>query len=251
MSKKTQLSLIVTYRSRELHLKTQIAWWKMQLSLGNLSDCEMVVVEADAIPSDWIQEEIYGTNIQYVHLRCAGVFHKTKALNLGLALARGEFVAPFDVDLIPVGDTLAHHLQMAALSPHLLMTGYRVMSNSETVDVDNIQAVLEQTFIAPEDMPTAVWKHLIRRERFGVVPLFKRERLIEINGWDEAFVGWGAEDQDIMERYLQDGYFLCRSPEIVYLHLFHEPNKQWAEAELVEENRNHYYAKMSSRQKDS
>jgi hypothetical protein len=246
-----KLSLIVTYRDREHHLKTQLAWWKKQLATSLLDTYEVVIVEANETPSRWIQKEIEGTNIQYAHFPCVGVFHKTKALNLGLTMSTGQFVAPFDVDLIPIGNTLANHIQMAELSPHFLVTGYRVMSSSLTVDIDNLSAEIEQTSIAPEDMPTALWKHLIRQERFGVVPLFNRARLIEINGWDEAFVGWGGEDQDIIERYLQDGRHLCRSPELVYLHLPHEPNQGWNEASLVEQNRNHYYAKMLDRQNNS
>lgn len=242
-----KLSLIITYRNRDRHLKNQIAWWKSQSNNIALSECEFLIVEADAHSSTWIQDEICGTNIQYVHLPCLEVFHKTKALNLGLQLARGEFVAPFDVDLIPVGNTLEQHLQMAQLSPHLLITGYRVMSNCD-IDINNIPAVLEQATIAPEDMPTALWKHLIRRERFGVVPLFNRSYLLEIGGWDEAFIGWGGEDQDIIERYLQ-GRYLCRCPELVYLHLPHPPNNKWAEASLVEQNRNYYYNKVKARQR--
>jgi GT2 family glycosyltransferase len=246
-----KLSLIVTYRDREHHLKTQLAWRKKQLATSLLDSCEIVIIEANQTPSTWIQKEIEGTNIQYAHFPCVGVFHKTKALNLGLAISTGQFVAPFDVDLIPIGNTLANHIQMAELSPYFLVTGYRVMSSSRTVDIDNLSTEIEQTSIAPEDMPTALWKHLIHQERFGVVPLFNRARLIEIGGWDEAFFGWGGEDQDIIERYLQDGRHLCRSPELVYLHLPHEPNQGWNEASLVEQNRNHYYAKMLNRQNNS
>lgn len=238
-----QLSLIVTYRQRESHLQTLLAWWKRQ----QLSDCELVLVEADESPSRWIQSEIPSTNIQYAYLPCSKVFHKTKALNQGLALAKGEFVAPFDVDLIPVGNTLLHHLKMAQLAPHFLVTGYRVMVEQTTVDVEQLATILEHTSIAPEDKPTALWKHLIHQERFGVVPLFQKNHLLTIGGWDEAFKGWGGEDQDIIERYLQKGHYFCRSPELVYLHLAHEPSQHWTEATLVEQNRKHYYAKMQSR----
>ncbi len=242
-----KLSLIVTYRQRESHLRTLLSWWKRQSALGQLGECTIVLVEADESPSTWIESEIEGTNIQYAYCPCAEVFHKTKALNLGLTLSQGEFVAPFDVDLIPIGDTLRRHLQMAISAPQFLVTGYRVMLEEETVNIEALDAVLEQTSIAPEDKPTALWKHLIRRERFGVVPFFNKARLIEIGGWDEVFIGWGGEDQEIVERYLQDRQYLCRSPELVYLHLAHELNRQWHEASLVEKNRDYYYVKRQTR----
>jgi hypothetical protein len=94
-------------------------------------------------------------------------------LNLGLTLSQTEFVAPFDVDLIPIGDrdTFKRHLQLAILAPKFLVTRYRVMVEQETVNIDELDTILEQTSIAPEDKPTPFWKHLIRGERFGVVPL--------------------------------------------------------------------------------
>lgn len=108
-----KLTLIITYRNRDRHLKTKINWCKSQSNNSALSKCEFLIVEADAHRATWIQDDISGTNIQYVHLSCLEVFHQTKALNLGLQLASCEFVAPFDVDLIPVGNPLFQHLQMA------------------------------------------------------------------------------------------------------------------------------------------
>lgn len=239
-----KLSLLVTYRQRESHLKIQLAWWKSQ---PQVTEWELLIVEADTSPSVWILAEIVDTSIKYVHLPCTGAFHKTKALNLGLSLASGEFIAPFDVDLIPWNQTLSQQLKIAQLSPQLLVTGYRVMLESETTDVQSI----DQTAIAPEDQPTALWKQLIHQERFGVVPFFKRDRLLDIGGWDQTFVGWGGEDQDIIERYLQDGRFLARCPELVYLHLPHLPNKHWTETDFVEQNRQHYYTNKQSRSKIS
>lgn len=242
-----KLSLIVAYRRRENHLKTQIAWWKTQSVNPIFSICEVIIIEMDESPSAWIQQEIENTNIQYVYLPITGVFHKTKALNCGLAIAQGQFVSPFDVDLIPVKNTIMQHLQMAEVSSQFLITGYRVMSNTLSLHFEDIPTVLEQSTTAPEDMPTALWKQLINQERFGVAPFFEKSRLIEIGGWDEAFVGWGGEDQDIIERYLQAGGYLCRSSELIYLHLSHELNKQWTEPSLIEQNRNYYYAKMQAR----
>ena len=238
-----QLSLIVVYRNRKLHLQSKIAWWEWKRNNNSLSNCEMIIIEVDQSPSPWIQEALYGTDIRYKYLPCQGILHKTKALNLGLSLSQGNLIAPFDVDLIPVGQTLEKHLQLAATSPYLLITGYRVMSEDQTVSPDSLSQALDTVSIPPEDQPTALWKHLVQRERFGIMPLFKRDRLINLGGWDEMFVGWGAEDQELLERYLKDDLFLTRSPDLIYLHLFHQPEANWYEAPLIEKNRTHYYSK--------
>lgn len=240
------VSLLIPYRQRQSHLTTQLAWWKRQFARS--SAYEVLLIEVDEKPSEWLRQALSNTPIRYIHFPCSGTFHKTRALNLGLQQARGRFVAPLDVDLIPIQNTLDRHLQIAERSPQLLVTGYRVMHASETVDLDGLETALEQATIAPEDQPTALWKHLIRAERFGVVPLFERDRLLRLGGWDEAFIGWGGEDQDMIERYLQDGRSLCRCPDLVYLHLAHDRSRQWSEAPLIEQNRQHYYTKLQHRQ---
>lgn len=243
-----KLSLIVPYRQRKLHLKTQIAWWKTKIDSHLLSECEVIIVEAARQPSTWIQNEIAETNMKYIYLHCPGVFHKTKALNLGLANSQGDFIVPFDVDWIPINNTLEKHLQIAERSPSLLVSGYRVMCADESIEIDNMMTVIQQSTIAAEDQPTALRKHLITSEKFGIAPFFERRSLIAINGWDENFIGWGAEDQDIIERYLNNGYYFCRSPELVYLHLNHGTSLGWNEDLLINKNRQYYYAKMQARQ---
>jgi predicted glycosyltransferase involved in capsule biosynthesis len=243
MNSAVKASLIVTYRGRETHLKTQIAWWEHQLH--NLSPAfEVLLVEVNEAPSDWILTALDQTTFRYIHCPCEGAFHKTKALNLGLSAAQGDYVVPYDVDLIAVGDTLRRQLSIAEQSSRLLITGYRLMSDHQTITIDQIPAALEQSSTAPEDQPTALWKHLTRHEKFGVVPFFRRDRLIEIGGWDEHFIGWGAEDQDIIERYLEADYMLCRCPELLYLHLFHSRDPHWSESQFVEQNRHYYYSKI-------
>ncbi|WP_199336958.1 galactosyltransferase-related protein [Oscillatoria sp. FACHB-1407] len=239
-----KLSLLVTYRRRKSHLETQLNWWRAHPELAQF--CELVLVEVDETPSLWIQTAIRNISVNYHFCEGSGVFHKTKALNVGLSMAQGKWIAPFDVDLIPVGDSLTCHLRIAANSPSLLVTGYRVMSTSEMINVQELDAELVQAAIAPEDMPTALWKHLIRGERFGVVPFFQRDRLLQIGGWDEAFVGWGGEDQDVIERYLERDCHLCRCPELVYLHLWHDRDPHWTEPNLIEQNRQYYYANRHS-----
>ncbi len=237
------LSLLVTYRQREKHLRTQLSWFNWQAKIGRFENIEVLIVECDREPSSWLQNELQNTHFRYFYYPCDGIFPKTKALNLALKYAKGKLVTPFDVDLIPWENTLIHHLDMAQLNPKLLISGYRIMLDRETIDLADLETCVDSAAIAPEDAPTALWKQLLHRERFGVVPFFQRDRLLEIGGWDENFLGWGGEDQDIIERYLADGRYFCRSPELIYLHLFHEKTEQWNETETIARNRQYYYQK--------
>lgn len=241
-----KLTLIVPYRDRKVHLKTQLLWWQQQTATDLFNCCEILLIELTATPSTWIQAALTGSNVRYLHLPCTGAFHKTKALNFGLSIATGNWIVPFDVDLIPVGTTLLHHWQIAQSARSLLITGYRLMHSAPTLEINQIDAAIAKATIAPEDMPTALYKHLTRGERFGVVPFFQRSVLEQIGGWDEQFIGWGGEDQDLIERYMSTNYTLCRCPELVYLHLHHPPQPQWNDPELTQRNRQHYYAKLQS-----
>jgi hypothetical protein len=241
------LSLVTIYRRRLPHLETQLAWW--QQVRASLSDCEWIVIEADTTPTPELAARLSVVGATYRFLPNSGVLHKTQALNLGLTLAQGDYLAPWDVDLLPIGSTLVQHLRLARLSPDVLMTGYRLMAEAPTLDLQEgleaITVALTSATIAPEDQPSALRKHLLQGEKFGVMPFFQRQHLQAIHGWDEAFVGWGAEDQDLIERYLGTTGLLCRSPQLVYLHLHHEADPQWREETCVEANRQLYYQKRA------
>jgi hypothetical protein len=243
MNNSIKASLIITYRQREAHLRTQLSWWQHGSNHELFQWFEVFLIEVSEAPSGWVQDLLSPMPWFYHHCPCGGVFHKTRALNLGLGMASGEFVVPYDVDLLPTGNSLANHLWIAMRSPDLLITGYRLMGEQTTVVIAEIPTALDQSHIAPEDQPSALWKHLVRHEKFGVLPFFRRDRLHEIGGWDEQFVGWGGEDQDVIERYLNAGHHLCRCPELVYLHLFHDSNPDWSDPDIIAQNRQHYYSK--------
>lgn len=244
------LSLVTIYRRRSEHLAVQLAWWKRCLAQFWLSHphqdppWEWIVVEADDAPTPGLKEHLEHHQAQYCFLPNPGTLHKTKALNLGLHCAQGTYLTPLDVDLIPLGHTLIDHLHLASLSPQMLVTGYRLMATTATVDLDRLDEALATAIIAPEDQPSALRKHLIQGEKFGVLPYFQRQHLLEIHGWDEAYLGWGAEDQDLIERYLAHSHsYLLRSPQLVYLHLHHDADPHWREEAVIAANRRHYYRK--------
>lgn len=239
-----KLTLITPYRDRFSHFNNQIDWWTQ--SQYQQQTIEWIVVHLTPDPCEsarTIQSLCDRHHIHYLSLSSPQTFHKTKALNLALQQTTGDWVAAFDVDLLPVGNTLVRHCQLAQSSPNLLVTGYRLMATSETVNMSQMEAALEDSRMGPEDQPSALRKYLLKAERFGVMPLFARDRLFAIGGWDETYIGWGAEDQDVIERYLQAHQSLCRCPNLLYLHLKHQQAEGWNCKELTAKNRDYYYRK--------
>ena len=234
------LTLMIPYRKRRNHLESLIAWWHSDPAL--VKDVEVIVLEVDTQPTT-AKDLVLGAGFRYEFIDCPGIFHKSHALNLGLARARGKLVTPFDIDLVPIDNALQRHKKAALGSPRILMTGYRLLTRRTRVSPCEIRSVAEKASVSSEDGKSALRKYLLFGERFGHVPMFQRSALESIGGWNETFLGWGADDQDVIERYLKesDSVFM-RSPDFAYLHLFHPQAALWNEQQLVDENRRRYYA---------
>lgn len=245
------LTLIIPYRQRQQAFNSFYGWF---LSCQNkkLPLPKVIFIESDKTPSLEIQKKAEQIGFKYFFVENKKVFHKTSILNIGLNEVSTIFVTPYDIDLIPYQNTLSHHLQLAKTSPCLLVTGYRLMiSQSFLKPDDNLESIIKQSAIAPEDQPGPLKKYLTSYEKFGVLPLFLTEKLKNIGGWDENFVGWGGEDQDIIHRYCNQDYTLCRVPDLVYLHLEHHHNSNWYSPEIINKNREYYHRKYNKNDSQS
>lgn len=210
-------------------------------------DCEvLVIVERQGVgdaPVDELQRA--GARLLIVE-GGAGPFHKTRLLNAGLAAARGRHVVAYDSDLLPLFP-LQTLCRLISTSPSLVLGGYRVMSGPDPCAEGEerhpvASARLARPCSAPEDCAGALYKQLLAGERFMVCPVLRRDLLVHLAGWNEAYCGWGCEDQDLLERYLAaSGLLPARLPDLLYLHFDHPAQSGWNDAELVQRNRAYYY----------
>lgn len=171
-------------------------------------------------------------------------FNKSKLMNDGARLVNGKRIIPLDADLVPLFN-LNSHLALFELETSVIISGYRV--NVTTREEDG--ATFTPTFntVCPEDYPSALESQLLDQERFGVCPVIDRDVFKSVGGYDEEFVGWGAEDQDLIERVQVAQGPLVRAPTLLWGHLHHPTNETgWNDAHLTEENRKRYYAKRSN-----
>lgn len=205
------------------------------------AECELILAEEAAFLNPKISELMGRSGV-----RCLSVdierfeFHKTLLLNRALCESKGDFVIPLDVDLLPLF-SIRKLCRLVATSPHLIIGGYRIMSGHDTYCEKISTISLPKT--APEDCSGAVYKQLMRGERFMVCPAFRRLELLSIGGWDENFLGWGCEDQDVLERYCNSTMNVCaRSRDLLYLHFDHAFQAGWNDPDLVKSNRDHYYS---------
>lgn len=243
-----RLSLLTAYRRRRSHLRVLLAWLSRLREAEGFTDFELILAEGDARPTAAAAlTEGYGW-VRYLHVPMPGVFHKAALLNRAAAAARGRRLVIFDVDLLPAAGVLARHLALASESPRCLVAGYRVQL-PRMLDARRLPApaalfngldVHDEWLLCQEDDPYSVREYLVDGQRFGVCPYFPAGAFDSVGGLDEGYVGWGCEDQDLIERVCAGGLTLVRSYDLLYFHLPHGREAGWRDASLTAANRERY-----------
>jgi glycosyltransferase involved in cell wall biosynthesis len=164
-------------------------------------------------------------------------FRAPMARNRASALAAGEYIIYLDGDCVPLRDFVAQHRLLAAAG--WLVSGNRVLLSRSLTE----RAIAEQ-------IPLWQWSRgrWLRARLAGEVnrltPVLRlvdwsrpradltgaktcnlalwRTDLLAVNGFDEAFIGWGYEDSDLVQRLLHAGRRRRASRWAVpVLHLWH------------------------------
>jgi GT2 family glycosyltransferase len=228
-----------------MNLKCLLEWFAITASINE--QIELIIIEYSPQPS-LDPESIPNKNVRYIYIAGDGVFNKSRLLNIGLKESRGEIVLGYDVDLVPVDLSFKLPLTLAQKSDDLLVSGYRLNYSEEYLSPSDILTAKYRSSI-PRDcfLESFMRMQLVDGQRYGVLPLFIRQRLIEIGGWDERFEGWGGEDQDLIERYLGKSKYLMRCPDLIYIHLAHGGARGWNEPQLTLKNNSLYYSKRKMR----
>jgi hypothetical protein len=250
---RVDLSLVVALRGRAEHLSVLLAWLARERRMQEAPLWDLFVVEGASNPS--AAQALHGLEwARHIFVRQDGPFCKAELLNRGAELSVAKYVAPLDVDLLPAHGVLEHQLELARSSPRCVVSGYRVMlleqpaadplpQDDELVALAWSQGVAS---LGPEERPTARLKYLLRQDRFGICPFFPRERLLAAGGWDEQYVGWGAEDEDILYR-LGTSLTMVRAYDLLYFHMPHGQEPDWNVPELTAANRLRFSSKRMLR----
>jgi len=176
-------------------------------------------------------------------------FQLSRIRNKGIAAASGEYVIQIDGDLILHRHFVKDHLNFAHKGH--FTTGSRVLLSPQTtealfkancIDIKK-HSVDDRNFLNGIHLPFAsVHKLISRRYKNkgkhkyyvkGCNMAFWKQDLLKVNGYNEAFLGWGREDSEIAIRLINAGIrkqFL-KFGGISY-HLYHKE----ASRELEERN---------------
>jgi len=161
-------------------------------------------------------------------------FRRARILNLAIASSRGDYLVFLDGDTIPHPRFIADHQALAGKSQ--FVQGHRAL-------IGETAAVWFGKNDFPPDRRRAIWQNQISglknsfRWPFAFRKINPRLRgirgcnlaiwradLVRVNGYNEAFVGWGREDSELVVRLKNIGVrrLDVRGRALCY-HLWHPP----------------------------
>lgn len=214
-------SIIYAHRNRDIE--------RIRLSFNSLSKQEFKnfeVIFVDYGSDDVIISALkdLAAEFDFVKFHSLKVSHllwnKSKALNYGIKRANGEYIFIADVDLIFHPETTRLFQQINASDKfQLFKLGYLDRTESRKL-------LTKYNF------------ENLKPERLGEVNgmvLTTKESLLKINGMDEFFHFYGAEDEDLFRRLENAGYQRMKRNELYFYHQWHQ-SFSGSENKLLTEN---------------
>jgi hypothetical protein len=161
-----------------------------------LADCEVIVVDYDCPDhaADWVRATY--PEVRIVQVGDRPIFNVSRARNLGVAAATAPWLLMLDADVI-VGSSLVDMLR---------------------------PAMRHGVYFLPDPRPSSL----------GGTLLTTREDFDAVGGYDEAFEGWGSEDQDLIARLDHAGRAVRTFPANVLTGLRHDDDMRVSFHEIAD-----------------
>lgn len=198
------VSIIIGYRNRDLsRIKLSLDFINQQTN----KNLEVIFVDygSDEIISNEVKvlAEEYPF-VSYNFNNTQGWFwNRSHALNTGIHLAKGEIILFFDIDIIIEPDFIEKISKLEYKNSFYLFECFYLPSD---FDFFKKNVLIEGTYY--------------RQDYVGLCAV-KKENITAINGFDEYFMVWGAEDEDLYTRLENSGLEMKRLTASDY-RVFHQ-----------------------------
>lgn len=182
----------------------------------------VILVEQDFAPA--LPAQLPHPNLRTTFVYNPGGFNKSWGFNVGVRLSATPLLLFTDADLVLTNGWLAAHAVLAqrqalAAKPYRHWLDLDAEETARLIQNQETPAALSQRLLA------AGTRH---RESRGEFPPFcagaffiTRDAFAQLGGWDERFVGWGAEDDAFSYRLERARIPAAQVDEAPVLHLFH------------------------------
>ena len=230
------ITLVLTYRNRDLRIVKNCL---ISLGLQSSKDFNVILVDygSEAIFANPLQKLV--SNYSFIKLVTCPVqgqlWNKSRAINIALKQTITPFFMVGDIDLIFHPNFIEKALQLKSKAQTLY---FKIGFLSETESQKN--SAFEEYKV----------KHYSSEEATGIT-LFHTNTLKKINGYDEFYNSWGAEDTDVHIRLRnKNKKVIFFEEEILLLHQWH-PKTYRSKASTSPfhtklERINHYYLQITN-----
>jgi hypothetical protein len=206
-----QVSFVIGHRgvSRLPHLLATLRSIAGQRSAA----IECIVVEQSVTPEI---ESVLPRWVRYVHTPVApdADYNRSATFNAGARIARGELLVLHDNDMLCPAQYAAETLARAN-EGWLFQQPKRFTFYLDERDT----AELFASGRVRTDVATAITQNV-----HGATIAATREAFFAIGGFDESFVGWGGEDNELWDRAQATG-LVYEFGYLPFIHLWHAPQK--------------------------
>jgi len=230
------ITVVITYRNRDLRIVKNCI---NSLDLQSSKDFNVILVDygSEAIFANPLQELV--SNYSFITLVTCPVqgqlWNKARAINIALKQTKTPFFIVGDIDLI--------------FHPNFIEKALKINSQEQSIyfKVGFLSEVESKKNSAFDEYKV---KHFSSEEATGIT-LFYTNTLKEINGYDEFYNSWGAEDTDVHIRLRnQNNEVVFFEEEILLLHQWH-PKAYRSKASTSPfhtklERINHYYLQITN-----
>lgn len=198
-------SFIIGYRHSidRLHNLRRVLDW-----INGFSHVDVILVEQDT-----------HSKISHLNLKCRHIFLKSDApynrswaFNIGVKNSKAEAIVFSDSDLI--------------MNPHDFVAAIRELENFEMVnpyksvlDLQPQESGLPLEELLKIDRPGRGENDNQKINLCGGISMFRKDAIRKIGGWNEAFIGWGGEDD--FQAIKVANFLTHKELEYKCYHLFH------------------------------
>jgi hypothetical protein len=177
----------------------------------------VTVVEADT-EARW-RDVVEPLVDSYVFVRNDGLFNKSWAMNVGVATTApgAGRICVLDADILVDRNFLARNLRRSHEDPAAAHIPYRDCFSLDEPSTD--RALRDRLRRGDDDVTADVLRALVLRDPPGGCLWTTRATYDAVGGYDERYVGWGGEDDDMWARLGAAGP--VRRYDDQFLHLSH------------------------------
>jgi hypothetical protein len=208
---------------------------------NNIPGSKFIVIEDDVKHNPSFDKIKWPKGTSFYFSKNEGWYHRTRALNYGIKKANTSIVVSFDTDcIVPIQSV--NYCRSELLKDATIAWPY----NGYFIDISykrhndfiqnfyNYNTLLHKlgTNLSPALQEILDGGNMSVRctntthKSVGGIVMFNKERFLEIGGYNEKFIAWGAEDNELDSRIktMEHISFRDNSDNSICFHLFHTNN---------------------------